>query len=191
MAWAPGGLWAPGHLGRPCLCHAAGQLGCEGFAFMGEPSDVDSSKFPEGQRLDLRGGWRWGGGRGAWMLGGARSHGQEVLEPSVYLDATSTALPVDSRWSMLGQANLRSSNRRPSPARGGALGPPTLKSEFSGLGFADLASAVYGSAAVVSPARALHCCRRLARCRAAPAGRRGSRRSDCPGDRSGKVGRGI
>ena len=123
---------------------------------------------------------------------GARSHGQEVLEPSVDLDAASTALPVDSSWSMLlGQATLRHPTAGPAPHAGGPWAPPTLKPEFSGLGFAGLASAVCGNAAVVSPARALHCCRRLACCRAAPPGRRGSWRSDCPGDRSGKVGRGI
>lgn len=32
-------------------------------------------------------------GRGAWMLRGACSRGQEVLEPSVGLGAASTALP--------------------------------------------------------------------------------------------------
>ena len=55
---------------------------------------------------------------------GARSHGQEVLEPSVDLDAASTALPVDSSWSMLlGQATLRHPTAGPAPHAGGALGP--------------------------------------------------------------------
>lgn len=78
---------------------------------------------------------------------GARSHGQEVLEPSVDLDATSTALPVDSRWSMLLGQPKRARQPRGHPTPGPAPhleGPwalPSLKSEFSD-GFADLAPAV-------------------------------------------------
>ena len=81
------------------------------------------------------------------MLGGACSRGQEVLEPSVDLDATSTALPTDSRWSvLLGQTARQplmviEPQGQPLPWRG-PWALPTLKSESLDLSFADLVSAV-------------------------------------------------
>lgn len=81
------------------------------------------------------------------MLGGACSCGQEVLEPSVDLDAISTALPIGSRWSvLLGQTarqplTVTEPQGQPLPWRG-PWALPTLKSESSDLSFADLVSTV-------------------------------------------------
>lgn len=88
---------------------------------------------------------------------GARSHGQEVLEPSVDLDATSTALPVDSRWSMLLGQPKRARQPRGHPTPGPAPhleGPwalPSLKSVLRRLRGSG-PRGLYGNAAVVAPA---------------------------------------
>lgn len=111
---------------------------------MGEPSDMDSkasSQWVRGRTFMGVGGGE--GGRGAWMLRGACSRGQEVLEPSVDLDATSTALPVDSRWSvLLGLPNSQHprghSTSGPAPRVEGPLGPPHPEVRVRGSGLRDM-----------------------------------------------------